>query len=265
MNELVSAAILGVVQGFTEFLPVSSSGHLVLFQHWLPVAGDPVAFDLALHVGTLLPVLFVYRQDLLSIPKDLVAGGAPLLQRDGVRLLLLMIIGSIPTAAIGLAFEDVFERLFSNPVSVGVAFAVTGFVLFATRYMRQGDATEGTARWWQGLVVGIAQGLAITPGVSRSGSTIACGLLLGFKRDFAARYSFLLSIPAISGAFLLKARHLELTGSAGLPLLVGFLAAAVSGYGALRLLLRLVRSGDFSRFAWYLWGIAAVALFTGLT
>lgn len=265
MNELLSAAILGVVQGLTEFLPVSSSGHLVLFQHWMPVAGDPVAFDLALHVGTLLPVLFVYRQDLLDIPRDFVKGEEPLMQRKGVRLLMLMIIGSVPTAAIGLAFEDVFERLFSNPVSVGVAFAVTGFVLFATRFMRQGDATEGTTKWWQALVVGIAQGLAITPGVSRSGSTIAVGLFLGFKRDFAARYSFLLSIPAISGAFLLKARHLDLSGSAGLPILVGFVAAAISGYGALVLLLRLVRSGDFSRFSWYLWGIAAVALFTGLS
>ncbi|MEC8422431.1 MAG: undecaprenyl-diphosphate phosphatase, partial [Myxococcota bacterium] len=204
MNEHVAAAVLGVVQGVTEFLPVSSSGHLVLFQQWLPPVGDHVAFDLVLHLGTLVPVLFVYRDELLGIPRDILGGEGPLLQRTGVRLLMLMTIGSIPTAAIGLVFQDVFEQLFANPVSVGVAFAVTGFVLFATRYIRQGDATEDSTRWWQAVMVGIAQGIAITPGVSRSGSTIAAGLLLGFKREFAARYSFLLSIPAISGAFLLK-------------------------------------------------------------
>jgi undecaprenyl-diphosphatase len=264
VNDLVAAAILGVVQGITEFLPVSSSGHLVLFQQWLPPVGDHVAFDLVLHLGTLLPVLFVYRSELLAIPRDVVAGEGPFLQRTGVRLLLLMFIGSVPTAIIGLVFQDVFEQLFANPVSVGVAFAVTGFVLFATRYMRQGDATEGTTRWWQALVIGIAQGVAITPGVSRSGSTIAAGLLLGFKREFAARYSFLLSIPAIGGAFLLKAKDMEPAHVAVGPLVIGFFAAAISGYLALVLLLRLVKTGDFSRFAWYLWAIAAFALFLGL-
>jgi undecaprenyl-diphosphatase len=265
VNELVSAAILGVVQGLTEFLPVSSSGHLVLFQQWLPVTGDPVSFDLALHMGTLLPVLVVFRKDLMGIPKDAISGEGPLMQRTGVRLLLLMILGSIPTAIIGLAFEDVFETLFANPVSVSVAFAVTGFVLFATRYVKQGDATEVETKWWQALLVGLAQGIAITPGVSRSGSTIAAGMFLGFKREFAARYSFLLSIPAISGAFLLKARHFDPQTFAVLPLCVGFVAAAVSGYFALLLLLRLVNGGDFSRFAWYLWGVAAFALVTGLS
>lgn len=264
MNDLVAAAILGVVQGVTEFLPVSSSGHLVLFQQWLPPVGDHVAFDLVLHLGTLLPVLFVYRKDLLAIPRDAVSGDGPLLQRTGIRLLLLMIIGSVPTAVIGLLFQDVFEQLFANPVSVGIAFAVTGFVLFSTRYMRRGELGESGASWWHAVVVGLAQGVAITPGVSRSGSTIAAGLLLGFKREFAARYSFLLSIPAISGAFILKAREMDLAHVSVGPLVVGFIAAAVSGYLALLLLLRLVKAGDFSRFAWYLWAVAAFALFLGI-
>ena len=264
MNDLLAAAMLGVVQGVTEFLPVSSSGHLVLFQQWLPPVGDHVAFDLILHLGTLLPVLFVYRRDLLSIPSDVVSGTGPMLQRTGVKLLLLMVIGSIPTAVVGLLFQDVFEQLFANPVSVGAAFAVTGFVLFSTRYMRRGERMERDVAWWQAVVVGLAQGVAITPGVSRSGSTIAAGLLLGFKREFAARYSFLLSIPAISGAFLLKARDMELAHAALGPLLVGFVAAAVSGYVALVVLLRLVKAGDFSRFAWYLWAVAAFALFLGI-
>ena len=179
-----------MVQGVTELLLVELRTP-ALFQQWLPPVGDHVAFDLVLHLGTLVPVLFVYRDELLGIPRDILGGEGPLLQRTGVRLLMLMTIGSIPTAAIGLVFQDVFEQLFANPVSVGVAFAVTGFVLFATRYIRQGDATENSTRWWQAVMVGIAQGIAITPGVSRSGSTIAAGLLLGFKREFAARYSFL--------------------------------------------------------------------------
>ncbi|MEL6343906.1 MAG: undecaprenyl-diphosphate phosphatase [Myxococcota bacterium] len=260
MSPLLAAVILGIVQGLTEFLPVSSSGHLVLFQQYLPVSGDPVAFDLVLHIGTLLPVIVVYRNDLWSIVRDLFVGEGPMRERPGVRLLLLMFIGSIPTALIGLALEDVFEQLFANALSVGVAFALTGAILWGTRALTPGDEDERTMPWWKAVMIGIAQGIAITPGISRSGSTIAAGLFLGLDREVAARYSFLLSIPAILGAFLLKARDLESAAVDVLPLAAGFVAAAVSGYLALVVLLRLVRSGDFSWFALYLWPLAVLAV-----
>lgn len=265
MNESLTAALLGVVQGLTEFLPVSSSGHLVLFEHIFPIEGDAVAFDLVLHIGTLLPVLVVYRADLLGIVRDLLGGDAPFWSRPGVRLLLMMIIGTIPTGLIGVLFKDTFESLFSEPLYVGAAFAVTGAVLWSTRYIPPGGETEADAPWWKAAVVGLAQGLAITPGISRSGSTIATGLLLGLDRESSARLSFLLSIPAILGAFVLKSRDLESWDVSVAPMAIGFVAAAVSGYLALVGLLWLVRRGDFSLFAPYLWLLSIVAVASSLS
>jgi undecaprenyl-diphosphatase len=260
LNEILSAVLLGVVQGLTEFLPVSSSGHLVLFHSLLATTGDQVMFDLVLHVGTLLPVLIVYRADLIGIVRDVFAGEVPFLERRGVRLLLLMIIGTIPTGIIGLLFEDLFEQLFSNVLSVGIALGVTGWVLWATRFVPQRSEDELSMPIWKALAIGLAQGIAITPGISRSGSTIAAGLLLGLDREAAARDSFLLSIPAISGAFILKLRDVQGGDVSLLPLVVGFFSAAISGYLALRFLIGLVRRGDFSRFAWYLWPLSAGAI-----
>jgi undecaprenyl-diphosphatase len=261
LNIHLSAALLGIVQGFTEFLPVSSSGHLVLFQSWLPVSGDPVAFDLALHLGTLVPVLWVYRADLRGIVVDTTRGDGAFFQRSGVRLLMLMIAATIPTAVIGLGFKDVFEQLFHTPSVVGIAFAVTGTVLWLTKRIAPGDTPAHGLAVKHAVWVGLAQGLAITPGISRSGSTIAAGLFLGLEREAAARFSFLLSIPAICGAFVLKAGDLNLEGSALGPILIGVTMSAVSGYIALRLLIRLVRAGDFSKFAYYLWPLAIFAWF----
>ena len=258
---IFAALILGIVQGLTEFLPVSSSGHLVVFQSFLPVAGDHVAFDLALHMGTLLPVLVVYRSDIWRILTDATSGDAPFAQRVGVRQALWVVVGSVPTAAIGLAFEDTFEALFSNLTAVSVAFLVTGTVLWLTSRAKPGSTGVLEMTWWQALLIGAAQGIAITPGISRSGSTIAAGLFLGLDREYAAKYSFLLSIPAIVGAFIFKLDDFSLSGIDPGAAIAGFCAAAVSGYLALVVLLRLVRRGDFSRFAFYLWplGIAGLA------
>ncbi len=260
MNESLSAAILGVVQGLTEFLPVSSSGHLVLFQHWLPVTGDPIAFDLALHLGTLVPVLWVYRSDLWGVVNDATRGEGRYFERPGVRLLLLLVAATIPTGIIGLSLEDLFEQLFHNPAAVGVAFALTGTVLWFTRFAKQGDAPAHGLSWGKAVAIGLAQGAAITPGISRSGSTIAAGLFLGMDREAAARFSFLLSIPAILGACVLKAGDLDMATVALGPMLIGIGTSAISGYVALRLLIRLVRAGDFSKFALYLWPLAVFAL-----
>ena len=260
MNPTLSAALLGIVQGLTEFLPVSSSGHLVLFQSWLPVVGDPLAFDLALHLGTLLPVLWVYRADLAGVVVDTIRGQGPFLERDGVRLMLLLIAATIPTAIIGLSLEDLFEKLFHTPMAVGGAFAITGAVLWFTKTLNPGTTPAHGLRWGHAVGIGLAQGLAITPGISRSGSTIAAGLFLGMDREAAARFSFLLSIPAILGAVVLKAGDLDFSEAAITPLMVGISTSAISGYIALRVLIRVVRGGDFSKFAYYLWPLAVFAL-----
>lgn len=259
MSPLLAALLLGVLQGLTEFLPVSSSGHLVLFQQWLHVPGDEVLFDLVVHLGTLAPVIWVYRDDLLRMLAAPLRERGELTQRPGTRLMLLIILASVPTAAIGLAFEDVFERLFDTPATLAVTFAITGVLLFSTRFARKGDLSELDMAWWQALVIGVAQGLAITPGISRSGTTIAVALYLGMRREYAARFSFLMSIPAITGAFLLTARKADLS-ALNLPVLgMGALASLVSGYLALVLLIRLVKRGDFSYFSWYVWLMAIVA------
>jgi len=235
-----------------------------MLQQFLPRSGEPVAFDLVLHIGTLVPVVVVYRHELWTIVRDVFVGEAPWLSRPGVRLLGLMILGSIPTALIGVGFQDLFESLFANPLSVGIAFGVTGGLLWSTRYIPPGSETEVAMPWWKGVLIGVVQGMAITPGISRSGSTIAAGLMLGLNRSVAARYSFLLSIPAILGAFLLKLRDVESVMMSPTPLAVGFITAAVSGYLALLLLIRLVERGDFSWFALYLWPLALIAIGSAL-
>ena len=262
---MLSAALLGLVQGLTEFLPVSSSGHLVLFQQFLEAPQEDLLFDLILHLGTLVPVLVVFRQDLVDMALAPFRERGPLPERPATRLLGLLVLGSIPTAIIGLVFQDQFEALFSTPATLVLTFSVTGALLFGTRALAAGQRGVQQMTPAMALAIGTIQGLAIAPGISRSGSTIAVALFLGLNRDLAGRFSFLLSIPAILGAFLLKAAEVNFTSVDTPPLLVGGLVAAVVGYLALKLLLRTVRTGDFSRFCWYCWGVAILALLLAVT
>ena len=257
MIDELSAAILGFVQGLTEFLPVSSSGHLVVFSEFLSDEKPPVAFDLMLHMGTLLPVLWVYRADIINIIKGIATDP----KGEDARLAWWVILGSIPTAILGIGFEDVFEQLFHTPRIVGVTFLITGTFLFATRYIKESKRGLAEMTFKDALIIGLIQGLAITPGISRSGSTIAIALFLGLRRDLAAKFSFLLSIPAIVGAFIFKLDDLAV-GQVSIPSLgVGFVVSAISGLIALKILLKLVNSGDFSKFSYYLWIIAILAIF----
>lgn len=262
-GEWGSALLLGVVQGLTEFLPVSSSGHLVLFQEFFPVAGDEVLFDLLLHLGTLLPAVWFYRDDVAGIFRDALAGDGPWLERPGIRLAALVGVATLPTVAIALTFKDAFEALFDVPAAVGVAFAVTAGLLLATARLGEGARDVLTTPWVVALALGVAQGLAITPGISRSGATIATALLLGLDRGFAVKLSFLMSVPAILGAVVLKAGEVDATGLQPLPMFAGTVAATLSGYAALVLLVRLVEHGRIHLFAWYLFGVAAFALAVG--
>lgn len=257
MIDKISAAILGFVQGLTEFLPVSSSGHLVVFAEFLSAEKPPIAFDLMLHLGTLVPILWVYRADILAVLRGMFTDP----KGEQARLAWLIVLGSIPTAILGIGFEDVFERLFHTPRVVGITFFITGTFLFATKYIKDGGRGVAEITIKDALIIGLIQGLAITPGISRSGSTIAIALFLGLKRDVAAKYSFLLSIPAIVGAFIFKFDELVIDQDSIGSLGIGFVVSALSGLVALKILLKLVNSGDFSKFSYYLWTIAVLAIF----
>jgi len=256
---LFGAWLLGIVQGLTEFLPVSSSGHLVLLQQFFPVDGDDVLFDLVLHVGTLIPVLWFYRKDVGTIAADPIFGKGPFLSRPGVRLALLLLLATVPTGIIGVAFKDLFELWFATPAVLTVTFAITGTLVFLSGRIRDGGIGIDRMVWWHALVLGVAQGFAITPGISRSGTTIVVALLLGLTPMAAARFSFLMSVPAILGAVVLKLDDAELAGMDLAALGLGGVSAMVSGYAALILLVLVVKRRRLASFAPYCWAMAALS------
>jgi undecaprenyl-diphosphatase len=172
-------------------------------------------------------------------------------------------VATIPTGVIGVLFEDELEAMFTSATNAAVTMAVTGALLWATRWVRPGDTDEGDMRWWQAALIGLAQGIAIIPGISRSGATIGAALYLGMRREYAGRFSFVLCVPAILGAFALKAGDLSATPSDLIPIAVGTVVAGITGYVALVWLLRVIRAGDVSWFALYLWPVAGLALALG--
>lgn len=249
----LQAILLGAVQGLTEFLPVSSSGHLAITQHFLPNFTQPgVLFDVLLHLGTMIAVVIYFRRDLLRLATAPLPGGDPLARRT----LRLLILASVPTAAIGLGFKDFFESLFDNLPLVAGMLLVTGTLLFISERLRarRRQRLEGELTLGDALLVGSVQGLAIIPGISRSGSTIATLLLKGVDGETAARFSFLLALPAVFGATLLQLRHLEQVPGEQLPAyLAGTLVAFVVGYASIHLLLAVVRRQRLIWFAGYCW------------
>ncbi len=261
---MLGAAILGFVQGLTEFLPISSSGHLVLLQQFIAVEGDSLAFDLVLHIGTLIPVLILFRADLLTMLRDPFVGQGPLLSRPGVRWIGFVLLASVPTALMGLALEDYFESMFSSPLALSWQFVVTAVVLQLTARFPAGTRDLDAMTWRDALLIGIAQGVSILPAVSRSGATIALAMFLGLRRDLAGRFSFVVSIPAIAGAMLLKLDDVTVDPAVAPAWALGGVVSLVVGFVSLVFLLRVIRAGDFSKFAWYCWGIAAVSLVLGL-
>ena len=264
--------LLGLLQGLTEFLPVSSSGHLVLLDRLLQY--DPqkagVAFFVILHAGTLLATLCVYYKTIFDLLRYLFRQLPGALKNRGMRaalwdnkkgqLITFLFIGSIPTGIIGYTLEDQFEKLFSNVACVAIALFVTGALLYSTRKIPEKLRGSKKINAGKSLLIGTIQGLAITPGISRSGSTISLGMWLGLDRRVAADFSFLLSIPAIFGALLSRLGDISQSpGKDLIPLIMGFLASFMSGYIALLILLKFVRRGKFHVFAWYCWTIAIIA------
>jgi len=267
------AIILGIIQGLTEFLPVSSSGHLVLLQKIFGMEHAELFFDVGVHLGTLVAVIIVFRLEIKKIITALVklislAGPKEnILQKveadPQLKMALLIVIGSIPTAILGFLFAGIADRLFASGMITGLMLIVTGLILWLSR---RPQASEDQARSDRltpknAFIIGIVQGLAIIPGISRSGSTISVGLLLGIDRETAARYSFLLSIPAIIGAGLLGLKDglLQTDLAIGTALLGAFTAALV-GYAALKSLLQVVKKGRLHVFAPYCWLVGILAI-----
>ncbi len=275
------ALLLGLLQGVAEFLPVSSSGHLVLGELLLGIKPS-LAFNAALHGGTLLVVVGYYRREFQAMARDSwtstrgLVGGRGLAriwsEDHGTRLALLLVAGSVPTAIIGLSLKSHIERAFHSGVLTSAALVVTGAMLLTIRRSQnasepeQGPLTGPTAISLPvALLVGVAQGLAIFPGISRSGATLVAALLLGAGRADAARFCFLLSVPAILGALVLESGELAKLGTVGpLSLGVGIGAAMIAGYLSLSLLVGLVRRGGLHRFAYYTIpaGIAGMVYFS---
>ncbi len=270
--EPIQALVLGIIQGLTEFLPVSSSGHLVLFQQLFGLKEAELFFDVSVHMGTLTAVIIFFRREIRNILvslaggiRDLIAGTpfSEVIRDKDVKLALLIIAGSVPTAIIGLLLKQVAEQIFSSVFLVGCALMVNGGVLWATRLVHMpGKGIEGFSVG-KALLIGIAQGLAITPGISRSGSTITCALFLKLEREIAARYSFLLSIPAIVGAQILTLKDLGSAARLDETVVIGTLASAVVGYGALAMLVYIVKRGRIHLFAPYCWLVGLVTLASG--
>jgi undecaprenyl-diphosphatase len=249
-------AVLGLVQGLAEFLPVSSKGHLVLAKAVLGVSTPGVLVEVLLHVATLVAVLIVYRRELAGLIVGVVRREGPALRLAG-----LLILSAVPAGIVGVLFHHKIEESFHSLWITGIDFAVTGLILWSTRWVNPHDTPLEltTART---VAMGLAQALAILPGISRSGSTITAGLWGGLEPVRAAEFSFLMAVPVIAGAAMLETPHLrEAAAAVGTgPLIVSFLTALVSGILAIRLLLALLRRRTFYQFAPYCWAVAAFTL-----
>ncbi|MEM3626505.1 MAG: undecaprenyl-diphosphate phosphatase [Candidatus Bathyarchaeia archaeon] len=261
MKRLLETIILGLIQGLTEWLPISSTGHLRLAEHFLGLK-VPMLFDVALHVGTLIVVLFFFKSDVRSIIHSAIHID---FKTEAGRTLLLAIVGTIPTALIGLLFGESIEIAFQDIFSVAAAFVACGIMLYSIRFAKE---KSDNISYSTALFIGVAQGLATIPGISRSGATIAVALLLGVKREKAFKFSFILSIPAIIGAFVLTAyKGFDALISAGLgwgEIIAGASVAMFIGYFALKLLWRILRERKFHFFAFYCWLLGAALIALGL-
>jgi undecaprenyl-diphosphatase len=254
------ACVLGVVQGLTEFLPVSSDGHLALL-HWLiaPLpSAETLAIDVGLHAGTLVATIAYFHRDLLGMCAALGSRGAGTWERRWIGLLAL---GSVPAAVVGLLGKSAIERTFTSMTVVGASFLVTGALLFSTKFIRETKRGERDLGVPDALLVGCFQATALLPGVSRSGTTISSGLMRRLRPDVAARFSFLLGIPAVLGAELLEFGDLRALDPASRhAVLVGAAVAGVVGVVAIWSLMRLLASGRLHYFAYYLWPLGTLVL-----
>ena len=269
------AVILGLVQGLAEFLPISSSGHLALLQQWFGIDENKVLlFAVLLHVGTLISVFIIYWRDIWELIvelcltiKDLCTGKGLRLEERPVRKLgVMIIVATIPTAIIGLLFNDLFDKLYTSVLPIGIGLIITGFLLILAE--RTGNSTRGIEKmnFRNALFIGTVQGIAICPGISRSGSTLFGSLICNLDRKFAVKFVFLISIPSILGSAVMEAPDAIEAGidmaQIG-PVLAGMAVAAVSGLIAIKTMIKIVSDKKLSYFSYYVWALgAAVVLYS---
>ena len=260
--DIIKAIILGIVQGLTEFLPISSSGHLVIGAEILNLHYKGVAFEVFLHCGTLFAVIFVFRRDLLSMLRSLFVTASVRKTDPALTQSFLwninIIIATLPAVVVGLFLKDSIDRIFDTIVITFAMLTITGITMVLTRFIHEKGAH---INWMGALLIGVAQALAILPGLSRSGSTIFAGMLLGVNRETAARFSFIMSIPAILGAVVLHVGELIATPPPAedlLAIFTGTIASVISGYFAIVLLMRIVRKGSLEWFGYYCLVVASI-------
>lgn len=248
---IFEAIILGIVQGLTEFLPVSSSGHLVLLQKLFGIDEGTLFFTSMVHVGTLVALVIVFRKDIMDM-----------LKKPFQKLSIYIVIATLPTILIALVLKDFVESAFDSGATLGVGFLITGTLLWLVESKKPGEKKlkEMTPR--HAVVLGIAQGFAIFPAVSRSGSTIAGALFQGLDRKFAAKFSFLMSIPAILGSLVFQIKDLTQAESLGAltPVILGAIAAAISGYFAIKLMMEIIQKKSLKIFSVYVFILGTFVL-----
>lgn len=266
--DIIEAVLLGILQGITEFLPISSSGHLVLAQAYTGISvGGGITFEVVVHFGSLFSILVYFRQRIaqllrglwayLSVPSQWKTG---LAENYEARICFYILLSMIPAGVVGLTMKDLIEAQFQNEVFVSAMLIVTGFILYSTKFVPQGT---GAVTPMKAFLVGVSQAVAILPGISRSGTTISTGTWLGIKRDDMADFSFLMVLPVIAGVTLMDLKELVETGAsvdAVTLLVVGFFASFISGYFALKTLIHIFKKRGLHPFAVYCWAVGGFSL-----
>lgn len=269
---IIEAIILGLTQGLAEFLPVSSSGHLALLQHFFGIKGDNVlVFAVLLHFGTLLSVFAAYYKDiwelileLFAAIKDIATGKGFGFYKNETRTLgYMIIVATIPTAIIGVAFNDLFAGFYTNIFVIGIGLLITGTILFISERFASSGISVGEMKFRHAILVGICQGIAITPGISRSGSTLFGSLVSGIKKESCVKFVFLISIPSILGSVVLEGPKAFASGmdiNFLLPVVIGVTVAAISGFLAIKMMISFVSKNKLKYFSYYTWilGIAVI-------
>ncbi|HPM01897.1 MAG TPA: undecaprenyl-diphosphate phosphatase [Candidatus Cloacimonadota bacterium] len=260
---MLKTILLGIIQGLTEFLPVSSSGHLVLSQHFLnhgETSGD-LSLEVFLHFGSLMAVLIYFRKDIIPLFISLFKWDKGEETKNHHNQIYYILTATFITGIIGIVFKDFIESLFNNALLVSIFLSVTGVIIFFSDKLKSGNFKSGEIGFLKSVFIGLGQAFAITPGISRSGSTIAFSLFTGMKREEAAKFSFILSIPAILGANMMEFKSLTTLNTAEMiNYFAGFVAAFVSGYLVIGVLLKMIQKAQLKYFAIYCWIISLVSI-----
>lgn len=246
----IDAILLGFIQGITEFLPISSSGHLVIGSHFLGIINDNILFEVFVHLGTLGAILYFYRVDIFEM-----LSGVRNKEKKSLKYVLLIIIATIPAVVIGLLFNDLIKNMY-NIYWVSIFLSITGVILMISKFSK---STSMKLTYSHALIIGLFQAVAILPGISRSGMTIGIALLLGVSKKNASKFSFFIAIPIIIGATLLELIKVENIFSIGLVnLAIGFVVAGISGYLSINWLIKLIDKSHFWKFSFYLWIVSFI-------